>query len=178
MGPAESHGNASPRDPGTIAGRFASRAFDNLEEIISSIALVIVVLSACWGVITRYFTHQPATWTSEMATIAFAWVVFVGASAGFKRGSHISIDMLVAFLPARLNVMIQSAIDLLVLIFCSAVSVIAVNASIVNWDSPTSVLRLPTSTIYIAIAFGFAMMVLRHGRVAWGRWRDSRASKG
>ena len=65
------------------------RLLDNIEEIVSGIALVIVVLSASWGVFTRYLTKSPATWSGEIATLAFSWLVFVGASACFKHGGHV-----------------------------------------------------------------------------------------
>ena len=41
----------------------------------------------------------PARWPR----IAFAWLVFVGAAAGFKYGMHVAIDMLVVALPAPLR---------------------------------------------------------------------------
>ena len=58
-----------------------------------------MILSVAWGVITRYITAQPATWAGELAVIAFAWVVFLGASACFKYRLHASIDMVTALLP-------------------------------------------------------------------------------
>ena len=146
------------------------RLTDNIEEVVSGTALVVVVLSASWGVFTRYLTRQPATWTGELATIAFAWVVFIAASACFKRGGHVSIDMLVGFLPRRLAAPIQAAIDLVVFVFCVCVALLAAQVSVQNWDNPTSVLRLPMSTTYIAVTLGFAMMALRHAQVACRRW--------
>ena len=71
----------------------------HFEEAVSGLALVVIVGATCWGVLTRYITSQPAAWASEVAGIAFAWLVFVGAAAGFKYGMHVTIDMLVALLP-------------------------------------------------------------------------------
>lgn len=165
-----------PEATQALGGAPGRRLLDNIEEIVSGIALVIVVLSASWGVFTRYLTKSPATWSGEIATLAFAWVVFVGASACFKHGGHVSIDMLVNFLPRRLSAPIQAAVDLVVFVFCICVAVLGIRLSIQNWDNPTSVLRLPVSISYIAVAFGFAMMTLRHGRIGWLRWtrRNSR----
>jgi len=143
---------------------------DNLEEIISGTALVIVVASASWGVFTRYLTRSPATWSGELATLAFAWVVFVGASACFKRGGHVSIDMLVNFLPRATRAPIQATIDVVVFAFCVCVAVLAARLSIQNWDNPTSVMRVPIAINYLAVVVGFGMMTIRHGRLAWQRW--------
>jgi TRAP-type transport system small permease protein len=69
------------------------------DEAVAILALVVTVLSVTWGVITRYITAQPAVWASEVATIAFAWLTFFGASACFRHNAHPSIDMLVVRFP-------------------------------------------------------------------------------
>jgi TRAP-type transport system small permease protein len=147
---------------------------DNFEEIVSGVALVVVVLSVCWGVVTRYVTDQPAAWSGEVAAIAFAWVVFIGASAGFKRAMHVSIDMLVKLLPDRIRVPLERALDVTVVVFCAYVAWLGVGFTYHNWDNPTSVLRLPLSVIYVAVALGFALMALRYAQAALGRWRGDR----
>ena len=157
--------SSSPR-----AGFSAGRLLGNFEEIVSGTALVVVVASASWGVFTRYLTRTPATWAGELATLAFAWVVFVGASACFKRTGHVSIDLLVNLLPQQARRAIQALADLLVLAFCVCVAVLAARLSIQNWDNPTSVMRVPIATSYLAVVVGFGMMTLRHGRAAWRRW--------
>ena len=77
---------------------------DRFEELVASLAVVVVIASVSWGVITRYVTAQPATWAGEVATLGFAWVVFFGAAACVKYKLHPSIDMLVKRLPGPLQV--------------------------------------------------------------------------
>jgi TRAP-type C4-dicarboxylate transport system permease small subunit len=144
---------------------------DSFEEIVAGAALVIVVLSVCWGVITRYLTEQPATWSGEIAAIGFAWLVFIGASAGFKHRMHVSIDMLVQFLPAHIRIPVERILDVVVVAFCAYVAWLGVVFTSQNWDNPTSVLRLPMSIIYAAVTLGFALMTLRYAEAAWPRWR-------
>ena len=55
----------------------------------------MVILSVGWGVLTRYITAQPAAWAGEIATLAFAWLVFFGAGACIKYHMHPTIDLLV-----------------------------------------------------------------------------------
>jgi TRAP-type C4-dicarboxylate transport system permease small subunit len=164
-------------DAGTSpAPGLARRVFDNLEELVSGAALVLVVLAATWGVFTRYLTKSPATWTGELATLAFAWVVFVGAGAVFKHGGHVSIDMLVSFLPYRARSGIQAAMDVVALVFCICVSVLAARLSMQNWDNPTSVMRVPVAISYLAVFVGFGLMTLRQWQMASGRWRNRNRS--
>ncbi|MEO8836727.1 MAG: TRAP transporter small permease [Caldimonas sp.] len=141
-----------------------------VEETIAGAALVVVVLSTCWGVVTRYVTEQPATWSGEVATIAFAWLVFVGAAAGFKYGMHVTIDMAVRLLPPALRRVVMAAADLLVLAFLAVLFVLSVQFAINAWGDPTSVLRMPRSVTYGSVVVGSLSMLLRYGRAAWRRW--------
>jgi len=143
----------------------------HFEEVVAGTALVVVVLATCWGVVTRYITAQPATWAGEVATIAFAWLVFVGAAAGFKYGMHVTIDMAVALLPPNPRRILMAAADLLVLAFLLALFVLSIEFSINAWGDPTSVLRLPRTVTYASVVVGSWCMLLRYGRAAWRRWR-------
>jgi TRAP-type C4-dicarboxylate transport system permease small subunit len=135
------------------------------------LALVVVIAATCWGVLTRYITSQPAVWASEVAGIAFAWLVFVGAAAGFKYGMHVTIDMLVALLPAAPRRVLMAAADALVLAFLATVFVLALQFSVDAWSDPTPVLRLPRTVTYASVVVGSLCMLLRYGRTAWRRWR-------
>jgi TRAP-type C4-dicarboxylate transport system permease small subunit len=145
-----------------------------LEEIIACSALVIVVLAVVWGVITRYITAQPAAWAAEVAAIAFAWCVFVGAAAGVKRGAHVSIDMLVMLLPQAAQRVVNRGAALVALGFCAATTVMAASFAADNFDNPSAVLRLPLSVLYAALVAGFGLMTLRSFQAMLGRpWQET-----
>jgi len=149
----------------------ARRPIDYFEEVVSGTALVVVIAATCWGVVTRYITAQPAAWSSEVAAIAFAWLVFVGAAAGFKYGTHVTIDMLMVRLPRAIGRPLQAAADLLVLLFLLTVFVLAIEFSINAWDDPTAVLRLPRSVMYTSVVVGSLCMFIRYTHTAWRRWQ-------
>lgn len=145
---------------------------DNFEECLAGAALVIVVLAVCWGVVTRYITAQPAAWAGEVAAIAFAWTVFVGSSAALKRGMHVNIDMLLIFLPPPARRVVVLASDAIVLAFLVIGLGLAVEFAIDSWDNPTSVLRLPLSTVYAAVMVGFACLLWRYAGVVKQHYAD------
>jgi hypothetical protein len=98
----------------TAAGGLPGGWLRNFEEIVACTALTVVVLSTSWGVFTRYVSAQPATWSAEIAAVGFCWAIFLGSAAAFKRGQHISIDMLTQALPATVRRVLGTATDLLV----------------------------------------------------------------
>ena len=169
---AEPASSSAAGDPASARLRLR-QVLANIEEILSGAALVVVVLSVCCGVVTRYIAPQPAAWTGEIAAMGFAWLIFLGASAGFKHGAHVSIDMLVRALPSAVRRPIAAAVDLLVLAFCLYVVWLGIRFTIDNWDNPSAVLRLPLSITYAAVTVGFALMAVRHAQVALPRWRPS-----
>ena len=141
------------------------RVGDQFEEIVACVALAAVVLAVSWGVITRYITAQPAAWASEVATLAFAWVVFFDATACIKYKLHPSIDMLVARLPRPLQLGVRWFNHALVLTFCVFMAWFGTRFAIDAWSNPSPVLRLPLTWLYGPVAFCFALMALRYLQV-------------
>lgn len=156
--------------------RLTRSPLDYVEEVIAGAALVVIIASTCWGVLTRYITEQPAAWSGEVAGIAFAWLVFVGAAAGVKYGAHMAIDMLVVRLPAALRRAVMVVADATVLGFLFTLLALSVEFSINAWGDPTSVLRLPRSVTYASVVVGSFCMLMRYGRAAWRRWQGESAS--
>lgn len=152
--------------------RLRALLVEQFEEILAGAALVVVVLAVCWGVVTRYVTAEPATWAGEVAAIAFAWLIFVGASAALKRAMHVHIDMLLILLPEAPRRAVTLAGDAIVLVFLAVGLVLAVEFSIDSWDSPTSVLRLPLSIVYGSVVAGFACLLWRYAAVVRVHYRD------
>jgi TRAP-type transport system small permease protein len=126
---------------------------------------VIVVASVCWGVLTRYVTAQPATWSGEIAAIAFAWMVFLGAAAGFKYQMHISVDLLLVVLPAPWRRTAQALGDALVMLFIFYVIWLAVRFNLEALNVPTPVLRMPAAVLYASVLAGFAFMAVRYAQL-------------
>lgn len=156
--------------------RITRSPLDYVEEVIAGAALVVIVAATCWGVLTRYVTEQPAAWSGEVAGIAFAWLVFVGAAAGLKYGAHMAIDMLVVRLPNGLQRVVTLAADAVVLAFLATLLVLGVQFSIDAWGDPTSVLRLPRTVTYASVVVGSLCMLVRHVHAAWGRCRGRSAT--
>jgi TRAP-type transport system small permease protein len=119
------------------------RVVDEFEEIVAGVALLLVVGSVSWGVLSRYVSRQPAAWAGELAILAFAWIIFFGAAACFKHGLHPSIDMLVTRLPTALARSVNLFAHLCVIAFCLLMVYLGVIFSHEAWTDPTPVLRLP-----------------------------------
>ncbi|EPX75841.1 TRAP-type C4-dicarboxylate transport system small permease component-like protein [Salipiger mucosus DSM 16094] len=134
-------------------------------------ALVVLVATVCWGVLTRYVTATPAAWTGDISSVAFAWLIFMGGAAAFKHGMHMSIDILWVRLPAPVRRWLGAAVDALVLAFLGYVTWLGVGFCLESMDDPLPILRWPRAILYAAVVAGFACMLLRYLGIALRRFR-------
>lgn len=132
------------------------------EELFAAFTMMIIVVAVSWGVITRYLLSSPADWTSELAAMAFAWTVFIGAAAAFARGEHSSVDALIVKLPAPYRQTVQMIADFIVLVTLIAVALLATRFAFSTMDVGTTVMGVPQGITYAAAASGFALMSIRH----------------
>lgn len=75
----------------------------NPMELIAAIALTASILISVTNGLTRYlikYTWNPGT---DVNTICFAYVVFCGAAAAYRRKMHYGIDVFVNMLPGKLR---------------------------------------------------------------------------
>jgi TRAP-type C4-dicarboxylate transport system permease small subunit len=141
---------------------------DQIEDIVAGVAMVVVIGSVLWGVLTRYVFPQPAAWSYEVATIGFAWLVFFGAAGGVRYRLHSDIDVLVAYFPEQWQRAVAIFNYWLVAVFFAALAVFFVIHSIDAHGSVTIALNLPRSVIYAPLAVATALMLVRHVQV----WRN------
>ncbi len=165
-------GSSAPADGAettAVRPRGIGWIIDQFEEIVASVAVVLVILSVAWGVLSRYVIAQPATWAGETATLSFAWVVFFGAAACIKYHMHPTIDLLVNRFPRGLRLVIVALNHLLVLAFCGFMVWFGTRFAIDAWDSPSAVLRIPMTWLYGPVAFSFLLMIVRYLQVLAGK---------
>ena len=134
---------------------------NNIEEILASIAITTVVLSAFYGVISRYILNNPVAWSNEVATISFTWTVFLGAAAAWKHNKHIHIDLAYNIMPAFLKKISDIAKNIILSIFFIFVLYLAIKFTITAYNKPTAILRIPFSYVDASIVLCFTSIIMR-----------------
>ena len=153
--------------------RLLKQALWNWEESLAVAALVVMVLSVSFGVVSRYITVTSATWAVELAGLSFTWAVFLGAAAAFRRNMHVSVDIIVNVLSKRTNTLISWVVDLLILAFLIYVLYLSVLIAIDSYSRPSPVLRISFSYVYAALVLAMASMLVHHSRNLVLRWRSA-----
>lgn len=132
------------------------------DEAVGVVALLAIVGSILWGVVSRYVFPQPAAWTYEVAVIAFAYLVFFGAVAGVRLGTHAAIDGLVAMLPAPLRSAVAWFNYLLLAAFFTAMAVLFGWQAWIARGVHTIALDLSRGLIYAPLAVASLGMLAQH----------------
>jgi TRAP-type transport system small permease protein len=131
------------------------------EETVAGAGLVIVVIITIYNIVNRYVLEQSAVWAPELAGMIFAWVVFLGASAAWKRGMHISISVVVSRLGPRTQAVVRLAGDAVLVAFLAYATYLAAKITVSSYSRLSPVMRVPFSYVYASAALCFALMLLR-----------------
>ena len=131
------------------------------EELLASAAITIVVLSAFYGVISRYILNNPVAWSNEIATIAFTWTVFLGAAAAWKYDKHIHLDLVYDFFPKRIKIVSDWLKNLILAVFFVFVLYLSIQFTITAYNKPTAILRIPFSYVDVPVVIFFISIIIR-----------------
>ncbi|WP_306119811.1 MULTISPECIES: TRAP transporter small permease [unclassified Roseitalea] len=132
------------------------------EETLAVVALCVVVVAVSYGVITRHVTQTPATWATELASLSFTWVVFLGAAGAMRRHMHVSVDAITRILPRAVAGPLAWLADLLVLAFLAYTLWLAFGIMIDANERPSPVLRISFTWVYLAVVLSFGSMLVHH----------------
>jgi|TARA_B110000008_G_scaffold35159_1_gene31438 TRAP-type C4-dicarboxylate transport system permease small subunit len=136
-------------------------AFKYFEELLASIAISIVVISAFYGVISRYVLNNPVAWSNEVATIAFTWTVFLGAAAAWKNNKHIHLDLVYNFFPNKIKIISDWLKNIILIIFIAFALYLSIQFTITAYNKPTAILRIPFSYVDVPVVIFFSSIILR-----------------
>lgn len=90
-------------------------------ERICGFLLAAMVLLLSIQIITRYIFRGSLLWAGEIAVWLFVWVSLLGSVVLFINNKHIVIDILTAFLPKKVNIILAKFNKLIVFVFFALV---------------------------------------------------------
>jgi len=93
-----------------------------VEARVAAALLVLMVALIFLGSVARV-AGSPLNWTTDAATCFFAWACFLCADVAWRRGAMMSIDLVVARLPAALRKLLRLANYLIIGLFLAYVVV-------------------------------------------------------
>jgi TRAP-type transport system small permease protein len=103
------------------------QAHVDLSDLRPQDGLVFAIFWALFGVVllqfyTRYVLNDSLGWTEEIARYLLILVTFVGSITAMRKGSHISVEALLIYMPRRVRHWLLVVVDALVAVFCGAMA--------------------------------------------------------
>ncbi|WP_111414802.1 TRAP transporter small permease [Billgrantia lactosivorans] len=93
----------------------ANRAIDQFNRLIgwglAALLLVMTVL-ILWQVFARFVIGKPLYFSDEIARFAMLWLTFVGAGYAYRKGTLISVDIVLEYAGRKLACLLRVAIIL------------------------------------------------------------------
>lgn len=128
-------------------------------------------LTVFYQFFTRYVLNDSASWTEEIARYLLIGTVFVGAAIGVTKNNHIQVDLLYRYLSHRAGRMLSTAVDVMRLAFCGAMSVYTAQMMGKMSSYKMTIIDLPMNIVYGVCLAGFVAMTLRSASVMKIHWQ-------
>jgi TRAP-type C4-dicarboxylate transport system permease small subunit len=135
---------------------FMDRCINGILALIMGGMTVLVFTS----VVLRYVLNSPVTWSEEMASLLFAWLTFVGAYVGFRTHSHIRIDTLTMYLPARVRSGLRRAVDAGVLLILGVFVWQGFSLVATTWSLEYPAMEISRGYLYLSLPIGACLMLV------------------
>lgn len=145
------------------------KILDRLEEWIMSLMLLAMTSLAFMQVVRRYVFNTGFSWTLELTTVCFAFMIFAGISYGVRVGSHIGVDALVKLLPDGPRRAVSVLVVLLCLVYVGFVMVGSTQYVSKMMDVGIELEDLPLERwkVLIVMPIGYALVGFRFVQILW-----------
>jgi len=138
----------------------ADRALDAGMRWMSSICLVILLAIVSLMVLVRFFPVMALGWEDEVVELAFAWMIFLGSAAVWRRHEHIVIDFIPqALAGSRAGRVLEVVVGALVLAFLGVYTWYGWLLTIQSQGNTSPILVLPKPLWYAAVPVSGLVMI-------------------
>ena len=136
----------------------------NLDTIVASVVLAILIILTFAGVPFRYLLGAPFTWLEEVQLACMVWIVYAGAGGAFRAGNQVAIEMIVDLMPKGMQKIMEIFISVVVLavlgyLFYQSLGYIGI---FLRSGRATPMLKIPYAVIYGIAPVSFVLMVISY----------------
>ena len=142
-------------------------ALEAPEDALGVLLLAIIFTVMVAAVVFRYVINDSLIWAEEVARYAFVGLVYTGIATGFRRRSHVRIDLIDHVSPRLVRVN-SVLVGILSAMFLAFLLVQAVGITRVLQTSRSASLQMPMAWLYWLVALGILLGLVR---LVWMGWR-------
>lgn len=146
------------------------RSLARVPHVVVTALMLIAMADMLAGVFLRYVMTKVSVlfdlptirffWVEEIGELCLAWLTFIGAAIGIRRGVHFSIQMVTDRFPPRLRLAVFTVHYVLIAVFGGLVSVFGWQVAELNSMSPSPALGLNLRWLYLSSVVGGVLIVI------------------
>lgn len=87
------------------------------------IAMVSILLTVIWQVVSRYVLKDPASITEELSRFILIWIGILGAAYAYRQNAHLGFNLIVERQSRKVKRLLLTCVEIIVIIFCVLVMV-------------------------------------------------------
>ena len=118
------------------------------------IAMVSILLTVIWQVVSRYVLKDPASVTEELSRFILIWIGILGAAYAYRQNAHLGCNLIVERQSRKVKRLLLTCVEVIVIIFCVLVMVYG-GAELVSLT-----LELEQISAALGVKMGFIYSVL------------------
>lgn len=134
---------------------------DKTIEVFGCGLMIVMVLVACWQVISRYVFNAPSTFSEEFLRFSLVWLSVIGLAYVSGKREHIALTLFLDKCPAKLagywNIIIQ-VVFILFSIYILIIGGWRVSSNAMMQISP--VLQLSMGKVYYALPLSGVLTII------------------
>ncbi|GHS85720.1 hypothetical protein AGMMS49957_02420 [Synergistales bacterium] len=136
----------------------------NLDIVVASISLVLLIILTFGGVIMRYLVGRPLTWLEEVQLACMVWIVFAAGGAAFRTGNHVAIEMVVDAMPKKAQKIMEYLIGVVVVLVIGYLFIQSIGfvKLFISSGRSTSMLNIPYALIYGVAPVSYIIMIISY----------------
>ena len=117
-------------------------------------AMVSILLTVIWQVVSRYVLKDPASITEELSRFILIWIGILGAAYAYRQNAHLGFNLIVERQSHKVKRLLLTCVEIIVIIFCILVMVYG-GAELVSLT-----LELEQISAALGVKMGFIYSVL------------------
>jgi TRAP-type C4-dicarboxylate transport system permease small subunit len=137
---------------------------------VLALGMTVLVVIASLQVGARYFFDRPLAWSEEGVRYVMIWTALLAAAWSVRDREHITVELVMSWLPPPARRGLDVIRNLLVAAFCLAVLPAAVRTTLDVHAQLGVAIEIPLSLVFASLPIGLALMAwwaLRHAVRAW-----------
>ncbi|WP_439291199.1 TRAP transporter small permease [Lonepinella koalarum] len=125
-------------------------ALDKTLKLVAILALVTMIILVFFNAVLRYFFDSGIAWSEEFARICFVYMIFLGIILVAKERGHLTVDIVMATLPARYQMFFLFFADILVLVALSFLAYGAYQLMLLTYTQQMPATGISSAFLYFA----------------------------